>query len=36
MRVNSHVEVMEGVYFLDMTGNVGAMGDTTKISTAPP
>lgn len=36
MSVNSHAEVMEGVYSVDMTGNVGAMGDNSKISTAPP
>ena len=31
MSVNSHAEVMEGVYSVDMTGNVGATGDTSKI-----
>lgn len=36
MSMNSHAEIMEGVYLLDMTGNVGAMGDTSQISTAPP
>lgn len=35
MRVNSHTEVMVGVSFMDMTGNVGAKEDTSKISTAP-
>lgn len=33
MRVNSHAQVTEGVCSLDMTGNVGAMGDTSKLST---
>lgn len=36
MRVNSHAQVTEGVCSPDMTGNVGAMGDTSKLSTAPP
>lgn len=36
MRVNSHAEVTEEVFFMDMTGNVGSMGDTSKISTATP
>lgn len=35
MRVNSYAEVTGGVYLLDMTENMGAMGDTSKISTAP-
>lgn len=35
MRVNSYAQVTGGVNLLDMTGNMGAMGDTSKTSAAP-